>query len=37
VTALALPQAFTAGDVLRAMRGHVLGEAAVYATYSLNG
>jgi Raf kinase inhibitor-like YbhB/YbcL family protein len=37
VAALHLPQAFTAGDVLRAMRGHVLDEAAMYATYSLNG
>lgn len=27
---------FTAADVLRAMHGHVLGEAATYATYSLN-
>jgi Raf kinase inhibitor-like YbhB/YbcL family protein len=36
VAALALPAAFTAGDVLRAMRGHVLDEAAIYATYSLN-
>lgn len=36
VAALSLPTAFTAADVLRAMRGHVLDEAAIYATYSLN-
>lgn len=34
--ALALPDAFTAGDVLKAMHGHVLAEAATYGTYSLN-
>ena len=27
---------FEAGDVLRAMQGHVLGEASVHGTYSLN-
>ncbi len=37
VDALALPVAFTAADVLRAMHGHVLAEAAIYGTYSLNG
>ena len=36
VEALALPEAFTAGDVLKAMHGHVLAEAATYGTYSLN-
>ena len=36
VAALDLPQRFTAGDVERAMHGHVLAEAAVHATYSLN-
>jgi Raf kinase inhibitor-like YbhB/YbcL family protein len=34
--ALELPARFTAGDVLRAMQGHVLAEAATYGTYSLN-
>jgi len=33
---LALPSPFTAADVLRAMQGHVLAEAALYGTYSLN-
>lgn len=33
---LALPERFSAGDVLRAMHGHVLAEACVYGTYSLN-
>lgn len=33
---LDLPARFTAGDVERAMQGHVLGEALVYGTYSLN-
>ena len=33
---LGLPARFTAGDVERAMQGHVLGEALVYGTYSLN-
>ena len=37
VASLALPQPFTAADALRAMQGHVLGEAALYGTYSLNG
>jgi hypothetical protein len=36
VPALDLPERFTAADVFRAMRGHVLGEAATYGTYSLN-
>ncbi|MEO5630140.1 MAG: YbhB/YbcL family Raf kinase inhibitor-like protein [Thermomonas sp.] len=36
VEALALPEVFTAGDVLQAMHGHVLAEAATYGTYSLN-
>lgn len=36
VARLALPDRFTAADVLRAMHGHVLAEAAVYGTYSLN-
>jgi Raf kinase inhibitor-like YbhB/YbcL family protein len=36
VPVLELPQQFYAGDVLRAMHGHVLGEASVYGTYSLN-
>ena len=36
VAGLGLPAKFTAGDVLRAMQGHVLGEAAVYGTYSLH-
>jgi len=34
--ALDLPERFTAGDVLRAMQGHVLAEALVYGTYTLN-
>ena len=33
---LALPEPFTAGDVLQAMHGHVLAEAATYGTYTLN-
>ena len=33
---LDLPAAFTAGDVFRAMQGHVLGEASTYGTYSLH-
>lgn len=33
---LALPDRFTAGDVFRAMHGHVLAEAAVHGTYSLH-
>ena len=32
-----LPPAFTAGDVFRAIRGHVLAEASTHGTYSLNG
>ena len=36
VAALELPARFTAGDVLQAMQGHVLAEALVYGTYTLN-
>jgi Raf kinase inhibitor-like YbhB/YbcL family protein len=36
VAKLDLPDRFTAGDVLQAMQGHVLGEASIYGTYSLN-
>jgi Raf kinase inhibitor-like YbhB/YbcL family protein len=36
VGALELPEKFTAADVFRAMHGHVLGEALVHGTYSLN-
>ncbi len=36
VGALELPEKFTAADVFRAMHGHVLGEASVHGTYSLN-
>ncbi len=36
VERLDLPERFTAADALRAMQGHVLAEAAVYGTYSLN-
>lgn len=36
VARLDLPPAFTAGDVFRAMHGHVLAEASTYGTYSLN-
>lgn len=36
VDILALPERFAATDVLRAMQGHVLGEAVVHGTYSLN-
>ncbi len=36
VARLELPQPFTAGRVMAAMHGHVLGEAVVYGTYSLN-
>lgn len=36
VAALELPACFTAGDVLQAMKGHVLDEALVYGTYTLN-
>ena len=33
---LDLPARFTGADLLRAMHGHVLAEATLYATYSLN-
>lgn len=33
---LTLPDRFTASDVLRAMHGHVLGEAAIHGTYSVH-
>ena len=36
VERLGLPAAFTAGDVFRAMHGHVLAEASTHGTYSLN-
>lgn len=36
VQTLTLPAMFVAADVLRAMRGHLLGEAAIHATYSLH-
>lgn len=36
VPSLNLPERFTAGDVHRAMRGHLLAESAIYATYSLH-
>ena len=36
VARLALPARFTAADVFRAMHGHVLDEAAVQGTYTLN-
>ena len=36
VERLALPERFTAADVLHAMQPHVLTEAAIYGTYSLN-
>ena len=36
VATLALPPPFTAGDVHRAMHGHVLAEAALHGTYTLN-
>lgn len=36
VATLDVPDDFHAGDVLAAMQGHVLAEAATYATYSLN-
>ncbi|MDR1076721.1 MAG: YbhB/YbcL family Raf kinase inhibitor-like protein [Xanthomonadaceae bacterium] len=36
VPALELPARFTAADVVRAMQGHVLAEASIHATYSLN-
>jgi Raf kinase inhibitor-like YbhB/YbcL family protein len=36
VARLDVPERFTAGDVLQAMQGHVLAEASIYGTYSLN-
>ena len=36
VAALDLPTSFTAGDVFRAMHGHVLDETSTYGTYSLH-
>lgn len=36
VATLDVPQRFTAADVLRAVHGHVLGEATVWGTYTLN-
>ena len=36
VERLDVPDRFTAGDALRAMQGHVLAEAAIHGTYSLN-
>lgn len=36
VVRLDLPATFTAADLHRAMRGHVLDEASVYGTYTLN-
>ncbi|MCH6484508.1 YbhB/YbcL family Raf kinase inhibitor-like protein [Pseudoxanthomonas sp. LH2527] len=36
VATLDLPARFTAADVERAMQGHVLGEALVHGTYTLN-
>lgn len=36
VAALDLPEPFTAADVLRAMQGHVLAEAATWGSYTLN-
>ena len=36
VARLEVAEDFEAGDVLRAMQGHVLGEASVHGTYSLN-
>ncbi|WP_434031924.1 YbhB/YbcL family Raf kinase inhibitor-like protein [[Pseudomonas] boreopolis] len=36
VDRLALPARFEAGDVLRAMQGHVLAETAIHGTYTLN-
>ncbi|MBN6150667.1 YbhB/YbcL family Raf kinase inhibitor-like protein [Xanthomonas sp. AmX2] len=36
VATLDLPPRFTAADALRAMQGHVLAEASLYGTYSLN-
>jgi Raf kinase inhibitor-like YbhB/YbcL family protein len=36
VERLDLPERFTAADLMRAMQGHVLAEAATFGTYSLN-
>jgi len=36
VARLDVPDRFTAGDVLRAIQGHMLAEAAVHGTYTLN-
>ena len=36
VEKLPVPERFTASDVFRVMHGHVLGEALVHGTYSLN-
>lgn len=36
VERLELPSRFDAGDVFRAMQGHVLAEAAIYGVYTLN-
>ena len=36
VASLDLPERFSAGDVQRAMQGHVLAEALTYGTYSLH-
>ncbi len=36
IDTLELPARFTAADVHRAMHGHVLGEASLHGTYSLN-
>ncbi|WP_295920914.1 YbhB/YbcL family Raf kinase inhibitor-like protein [uncultured Xanthomonas sp.] len=36
VARLDVPARFTAADALRAMQGHVLAEASLYGTYSLN-
>lgn len=36
VEKLGLPDGFDAGDVFNAMHGHLLGEASIHGTYSLN-
>jgi len=36
VAALDVPERFTAGDVLRAVQGHVLGEATTWGSYALH-
>ncbi len=36
VARLDVPARFTAADALRAMQGHVLAEASLHGTYSLN-